>query len=50
MKSITDKPIQKLEDDLLRVERYSKALTNFIKTSDTIIPNSPNIAKSKKEV
>lgn len=37
MKSITDKPIQKLEDDLLRVERYSKALTNFIKTSDTPI-------------
>ena len=37
MKSITDKPIDKLEDDLLKVERYSKALSNFIKSSDTPI-------------
>ena len=37
MKSITDKPIDKLEDDLLKVERYSIALSNFIKSSDTPI-------------
>ena len=37
MKSITDKPIDKLEDDLLKVERYSVALSNFIKSSDTPI-------------
>ena len=37
LKSITDRPIEKLEEDLLRVERYSKALTNFIKSSDTPI-------------
>ena len=37
LKSITDRPIEKLEEDLLRVERYSQALTNFIKSSDTPI-------------
>ena len=37
MKSITDKPIQKQSEDLLSVERYAKALTNFVKSSDTPI-------------
>lgn len=37
MRSITDKPIDKLQDDLLKVERYSIALTNFVKSSDTPI-------------
>lgn len=37
MKSITDKPIERLSEDLLKVERYSLALTNFIKSSDTPI-------------
>lgn len=37
MKSITDKPIDKLENDLLKVERYSVALANFIRSSDTPI-------------
>jgi len=37
MKSITDSPIERLQDDLLKVERYSIALSNFIKSSDTPI-------------
>lgn len=35
MLSITDKPIQNSVEDLLKVERHSKALTDFILRSDT---------------
>lgn len=37
MSSITDKPISKKVDDLLKVEKYSQALSNFITRSDTPI-------------
>lgn len=37
MSSITDKPIALLSQDLLRVEKYSTALSNFIVRSDTPI-------------
>lgn len=37
MGSITDKPIESLNQDLLKVENYAKALKNFILTSDTPI-------------
>jgi hypothetical protein len=37
MSSITDKPISLLQEDLLKVEKYSTALSNFIKRSDTPI-------------
>lgn len=37
MSSITDKPINKKVDDLLKVEKYSQALSNFITRSDTPI-------------
>ena len=37
MSSITDKPISKKADDLLKVEKYSQALSNFIIESDTPI-------------
>jgi hypothetical protein len=37
MSSITDKPITKKVDDLLKVEKYSQALSNFITRSDTPI-------------
>jgi hypothetical protein len=37
MSSITDKPIDKKIDDLLKVEKYSQALSNFITRSDTPI-------------
>ncbi|WOC40717.1 P-loop NTPase fold protein [Polaribacter sp. HL-MS24] len=37
MSSITDKPITKLNQDLLKVEKYSLALSNFIIRSDTPI-------------
>lgn len=37
MSSITDKPIDKKVDDLLKVEKYSQALSNFITRSDTPI-------------
>ena len=37
MSSITDKPISKKGEDLLKVEKYSKALSNFITRSDTPI-------------
>lgn len=37
MSSITDKPIVKKNDDLLKVEKYSQALSNFITSSDTPI-------------
>lgn len=37
MSSITDKPINKKADDLLKVEKYSLALSNFITRSDTPI-------------
>lgn len=37
MSSITDKPITKLKEDLLKVEKYSLALSNFIVRSDTPI-------------
>jgi len=37
MSSITDKPIDKKIDDLLKVENYSKALSNFITRSETPI-------------
>ncbi len=37
MGSITDKPITKLEEDLLKVKSYAKALHNFIVNSDTPI-------------
>lgn len=37
MSSITDKPINKKGDDLLKVEKYSQALSNFITRSDTPI-------------
>jgi hypothetical protein len=37
MSSITDKPIFLLQEDLLKVEKYSTALSNFIKRSDTPI-------------
>ena len=35
MLSVTDKPIQNAGEDLLKVERHSKALTDFILRSDT---------------
>ena len=38
MSSITDKPITTLNQDLLKVEKYSQALSNFITRSDTPIP------------
>lgn len=37
MSSITDKPISLKSEDLLNVEKYSNALSNFITTSDTPI-------------
>jgi len=37
MSSITDKPIITLNQDLLKVEKYSLALSNFIIRSDTPI-------------
>ena len=37
MSSITDKPITTLNQDLLKVEKYSQALSNFITRSDTPI-------------
>lgn len=37
MSSITDKPITTLNQDLLKVEKYSLALSNFIIRSDTPI-------------
>jgi predicted KAP-like P-loop ATPase len=37
MSSITDKPISKIDEDLLKVEKYSQALSNFITRSDTPI-------------
>jgi len=37
MSSITDKPINSISEDLLKVETYSRALTNFIVSSDTPI-------------
>jgi len=37
MSSITDKPISRLSQDLLKVEKYSTALSNFIVRSDTPI-------------
>lgn len=37
MSSITDKPIVGLSEDLLKVQRYSEALSNFITKSDTPI-------------
>ena len=37
MSSITDKPINTLNQDLLKVEKYSLALSNFIIRSDTPI-------------
>ena len=37
MSSITDKPISFLSQDLLKVEKYSNALSNFIVRSDTPI-------------
>ncbi len=37
MSSITDKPISKKNQDLLKVEKYSLALSNFIIRSDTPI-------------
>ena len=37
MSSITDKPISTLNQDLLKVEKYSLALSNFIIRSDTPI-------------
>ena len=37
MSSITDKPISLKSEDLLKVEKYSLALSNFITRSDTPI-------------
>ena len=37
MSSITDKPISSNSEDLLKVEKYSHALSNFITNSDTPI-------------
>jgi predicted KAP-like P-loop ATPase len=37
MSSITDKPISLKSEDLLNVEKYSNALSNFIIKSDTPI-------------
>lgn len=37
MKSVTDKPISSLSDDLLDVEVYAQALANFMFSSDTPI-------------
>lgn len=37
MSSITDKPIIGLSEDLLKVQKYSEALSNFITQSDTPI-------------
>lgn len=37
MSSITDKPISHQTEDLLKVEKYSQALSNFITRSDTPI-------------
>jgi len=37
MSSITDKPITTLNQDLLKVEKYSQALSNFITRYDTPI-------------
>ena len=37
MSSITDIPISRLDQDLLKIKKYASALTNFILTSDTPI-------------
>jgi len=37
MKAITDKPIVSCGDDLLKIEKYSQGLCNFIDSSDTPI-------------
>lgn len=37
MNSITDKPISSISEDLLKIDRYSQALSNFIIQSDTPI-------------
>lgn len=37
MSSITDKPIVGISEDLLKVQKYSEALSNFISQSDTPI-------------
>ena len=37
MSSITDKPVSTVADDLLKVEKYSQALSNFITRSETPI-------------
>ena len=37
MASITDKPIAKLEQDSLNIQKYSNSLSKFIKNSDTPI-------------
>ena len=37
MSSITDIPIKKLEEDLLKINKYAKALSDFIIKSDTPI-------------
>ncbi len=37
MSSITDKPVKSVKDDLLKVEKYSRALSNFITRSETPI-------------
>jgi hypothetical protein len=37
MSSITDIPISRLDQDLLKIKKYAAALTNFILTSDTPI-------------
>ena len=37
MSSITDQPISSNQDDLLKVEKYSEALSKFISKSNTPI-------------
>ena len=37
MSSVTDIPISRLDQDLLKIKKYASALSNFILTSDTPI-------------
>ena len=37
MASITDKPIKKLDEDSLNIQKYANSLSKFIKSSDTPI-------------
>ena len=43
MASITDKPIARLEQDSLNIQKYANSLSKFIRNSDTPITILPSI-------